>query len=837
MWVTHVMNRFNLVLMLQLLCTLPESMVHVRAHNACEVGEVIQGNKIWRWVLFSPDPCQCTSVRFGGFSQIPPNLLFQPVQVDKPFVGSNIEEIRDHYHLNCISLTCPANGVIESSTFRGEATRMITWEDTEAIGNYGEALSVICSPPSGTRFTIGRTEVSCKTTDVKNNSKQCRFAVVIADKEAPVFASCPANTEAITDSSRATASVEYPIPTATDNSAEKISVVCDPPSRSEFAIGQIIVSCEARDSSGNSVTCDFQVDVKDEEPPIIAACPADQDIVTDASQSTAMFIYQTPTATDNSGETITVVCDPSSGSEFAIGQSNITCEARDSSGNSVTCVFQVDVKDKEPPMIVACPADHDIVTGASQSTAMFIYQTPTATDNSGETITIVCDPPSGSEFPIGQSKVTCEARDSSGNSGTCVFQVDVKDVEEPVIASCPADQIMPTNPGEATALVVYQLPNAQDNSGEAIVSCSPQSKSHFAMGLTNVTCVARDGSENKDKCDFQVDVRDEEPPMMTTCPAVQDIVTDASQSTAMFIYQTPTATDNSGETITIVCDPPSGLKFAIGQTDVSCEARDSNVEKPVIASCPDDHIMLTNPGEATALVVYQPPNAHDNSGEVTVFCYPPSQSVFAMGLTNVTCVARDGSENKDGCYFHVDVRDEEPPMMTICPADYDIVTDPSQSTATFLYHIPTATDNSGETITVVCVPSSGSEFAIGETNVLCEARDSSGNSVTCDFQVDVKDVEEPMIACPDDHMMLTNPGEATALVVYQLPNAHDNSGEVTVFCYPPSQSVFAMGLTNVTCVARDGSENKDECDFQVDVRDFKWNSPLFSWMTPDTTIE
>jgi HYR domain/SdrD B-like domain/PA14 domain/Thrombospondin type 3 repeat len=38
---------------------------------------------------------------------------------------------------------------------------------------------------------------------------------------------------------------------------------------------------------------------------------------------------------------------------------------------------------------------------------------------------IVCDPPSGSAFPVGTTEVTCTATDSSGNSATCSFNITV----------------------------------------------------------------------------------------------------------------------------------------------------------------------------------------------------------------------------------------------------------------------------------------------------------------------------------------------------------------------------------------------------------------------------
>ena len=39
---------------------------------------------------------------------------------------------------------------------------------------------------------------------------------------------------------------------------------------------------------------------------------------------------------------------------------------------------------------------------------------------------IVCSPPSGTNISVGDTDVTCEVFDMSGNKAECSFQVDVK---------------------------------------------------------------------------------------------------------------------------------------------------------------------------------------------------------------------------------------------------------------------------------------------------------------------------------------------------------------------------------------------------------------------------
>src|SRR5260370_36909096 len=85
--------------------------------------------------------------------------------------------------------------------------------------------------------------------------------------------------------------------------------------------------------------------------------------------------------------------------------------------------------DPNPPVFPnGCPGG---IIKAAQATCPFTtslivtYTTPVATDNCGPPPTVVCNPPSGSMLPPGTTMVTCIATDSSGNTATCSFPVNV----------------------------------------------------------------------------------------------------------------------------------------------------------------------------------------------------------------------------------------------------------------------------------------------------------------------------------------------------------------------------------------------------------------------------
>ena len=56
-----------------------------------------------------------------------------------------------------------------------------------------------------------------------------------------------------------------------------------------------------------------------------------------------MVKWDDPLASDNSGK-VSVTCDPDSGTDFTIGDSEVTCKALDGSGNKAICSFPVYIR-------------------------------------------------------------------------------------------------------------------------------------------------------------------------------------------------------------------------------------------------------------------------------------------------------------------------------------------------------------------------------------------------------------------------------------------------------------------------------------------------------------
>ena len=80
------------------------------------------------------------------------------------------------------------------------------------------------------------------------------------------------------------------------------------------------------------------------------------------------------------------------------------------------------------------------------------------------------------------------------------------------------------------------------------------------------------------------------------------------------------------------------------------------------------------------------------------------------------------------------------------------------------------------------------------------------------------DTEAPEITCSEDQSLEAEKDRPTAMLTWTTPKASDNSGIVSeVSCNHQSGTNFTIGVKVVTCIAVDGSGNKAECNFQINV--------------------
>lgn len=98
----------------------------------------------------------------------------------------------------------------------------------------------------------------------------------------------------------------------------------------------------------------------------------------------------------------------------------------------------VEVLDVTPPEVIV---ESKVVEASGPDGAVVDYNA-TAHDNVDGPLTPTCEPPSGSQFPLGSTTVTCTATDAADNTGTGTGTIQVVDTTPPDVAC-----VESTNPG------------------------------------------------------------------------------------------------------------------------------------------------------------------------------------------------------------------------------------------------------------------------------------------------------------------------------------------------------------------------------------------------------
>jgi gliding motility-associated-like protein len=414
--------------------------------------------------------------------------------------------------------------------------------------------------------------------------------------------------------------------------------------------------------------------------------------------------------------------------------------------------MNITVTDDELPNII-CPASVtvDNTIGICESTV--VVGSPIVSDNCG-VATVINDYNNGGNasgvYPVGNTTVNWTVTDIHGNTSSCAISVVVNDVELPQV-TCGTDIIVNNTPGTCGADVVVAQPVYSDNCGiQAILNdfnSSTDASGNYPAGITTVTWFVTDINGNTSTCIQTVTVEDIEAPVADNCDYIVTVNNDPGQCGAAVTYDLPLVTDNCGAPI------------------------------------------------------------------ATLISGPASGDFFPIGITPVVYEFSDANGNVTTCGLQIEVLDAEGPSVN-CPNDTTLTNDPGICGAVVNYDLPIFTDNCGNaqgTVQLVAGLPSGQVFPVGTTTVTYDVTDANGNTFSCSFDVNVTDVENPEIVCPDNII------QQDPIVNYPAPTATDNCSieSIVVSSGLESGDVFPHGYTDVEIVAIDLSGNTDTCSFSV----------------------
>jgi len=706
--------------------------------------------------------------------------------------------------------------------------------------------------PDGT-FTqsglpLGESTIVWMVTDGVGNTATCAFTVNVEDDVAPTI-ECPGDITVPTQAGLDCAAiVDFPDPIAKDNCTDNPTIIQVEglPSGSAFPVGTTTNVFIAIDEAGNEAECSFDVTVTDGTAPEIVGCPGEMTVELGADCCAVIpDILSMLTITDDCS-TPEAEQRPAAGTEICGHGTQIvvTVVAWDESGNQSVCTTLVTAVDVTGPSII-CPSDIEVCNDPEVCGAKVQYSDPLVDDNcSTDALRVVCDPPSGSYFPVGTTTVTCVVEDIAGNTAECTFNVTVNDCEAPYV-DCPPDidrlfadeNCMAKLPDYTVDLYVW------DNCSTPTVVQDPPAGTMIPLGDTTVTLTISDDAGNVAGCQIVVTVMDITPPTATGCPdgPITLSLDENCEALVPDIAGQLTIIDNCDTDILVVQNPPAGTVLSGDGASalVTVTATDSAPNSTIVCMvevtaiddtppeliCVDGQVCLDPQGVAEIVPEDIIGNLSDNCGEVRIVSVTPSTVDCTQAGTTVPVeiVARDAVGNESSCTAYVFVDDCDAPSIscqdeTVC-LDGDTIVVPVSDVAS-------AFDNCGSEL-------SPAEFTfacadLGANVVTITATDPTGNTSTCTATITVEDCTDPIANCKSiPELNLDDTGMATIVPADIDDGSTDNCGIESLMFQDVTGALVdsltfdctMIGEHEVTLVVTDASGNTSTCTALVNVQD------------------
>jgi hypothetical protein len=457
-------------------------------------------------------------------------------------------------------LTLPGNLALDTATPAGAVATFAASAEDAVDG----PVAVTCAPPSGSTFTVGATTVTCTASDAAGNAASGSFTVTVTlvDVTPPILTLPGDLALAASGSAGAVATFAASAVDAVDG---PVAVTCAPPSGSTFPIGTTIVSCSASDAAGNTASGTFTVSVGDATPPLLTL---PRDLTVEATSAAGAVVMFTASAQDGLDGPVPVACAPPAGSTFPIRRTTVTCMAADAAGNTASGTFTVTVRDRTAP-VLTLPASFSVA--ATSAAGAVVTFTASAADIVDGAVRVSCRPRSGSTFPIGTTRVGCEALDGEENRASGSFTVTVVDESAPVLTLPDAPAVEAAS--GAGAVVTYSVSALDAVDGPLAASCLPLSGSTLPIGTTSVACSATDAAGNTASGSFEATVGDTRPPTVAVPPDQR--IGARGRRTLVYEYAA-SATDLVDGPVAVTCRPASGSRLPLGVTTITCTAADAH---------------------------------------------------------------------------------------------------------------------------------------------------------------------------------------------------------------------------------------------------------------------
>ncbi|MEM9681285.1 MAG: HYR domain-containing protein, partial [Bacteroidota bacterium] len=179
--------------------------------------------------------------------------------------------------------------------------------------------------------------------------------------------------------------------------------------------------------------------------------------------------------------------------------------------------------DTTPPIFTSCPSDTTIIIESClEPVCIQYFYEVVATDNCDENVTVTCDVPANSCFPLNETTtVTCTATDAAGNSSSCQFNVTIRQRRVvPFQLQCPDDRdiLVIANDDNDCMAVVPNLMNNVTALGSCPIILVGQTPPAGTLVSENTTVTVTKGTGSAtSSCDFNLIVEKDCTPASRNC--------------------------------------------------------------------------------------------------------------------------------------------------------------------------------------------------------------------------------------------------------------------------------------------------------------------------------
>ncbi|MFD2516385.1 MopE-related protein [Salinimicrobium flavum] len=332
------------------------------------------------------------------------------------------------------------------------------------------------------------------------------------------------------------------------------------PTGSGFVVGDFILST-ATDAGGNTSEFSASVEVTGTCSGPVAVCkdPFTLELGPDGTASLTVEAVDNGSTTSCGFQSMTI--DKTEFTCEDIGDQVVTLSVTDINNVTVTCTTTVTVQDKILPELTAV-LDKEVSVDENCQFAVPDYTgETTATDNCSDPV--VTQSPAIGTLLTGHNTtqlITLTADDGNGNSNSTSFLITLKDNTKPVVSP------VATKEGILDANCKFVVPDyrseasATDNCSTPSVVQSPEAGTELSGHGTiqEILITANDGNGNSSSISFNLTLRDDTDPTITSVQDQTLIADDNCEATLGDYSSLVTVSDNCDADLTIIQDPVSG---------------------------------------------------------------------------------------------------------------------------------------------------------------------------------------------------------------------------------------------------------------------------------------